>query len=190
MFGTVGQIKLALHVIISFYKGKGQGERSMKCQQSLKIDGTCLSRITVEECIESGLCTITYILSHTGHAFDVCHLPTPEDIKTVQRVSVIRIMDNTRDASLEKGTHLMLRQDINNIKRALNLYNIHKHTNDSTGTAMWVAELREAENVYNPILAYKPQGEFVDEIDDIPKECFLLCFQSEFQRDRYDEKIL
>uniref|UniRef100_A0A1X7VQF6 ZSWIM1/3 RNaseH-like domain-containing protein n=1 Tax=Amphimedon queenslandica TaxID=400682 RepID=A0A1X7VQF6_AMPQE len=89
-------------------------------------------------------------------------------------------MDNIRDASSEKHiirTHLMVRQDISN------LHNIHKHTNDSTSTAMWVAELRETENGYNAILAFKPQGEFVEEIDDIPKECFLPCIQSEFQRD-------
>ena len=36
---------------------------------------------------------------------------------------------------------------------------------------------------YYPILAYKPQGKYVDEIDDIPKEHFLLCIQTELQRD-------
>lgn len=58
---------------------------------------------------------------------------------------------------------------------------MHKHTNDSTSTALWVAELRAAD--YNPTLAYKPQGEYVDEIDDIPKECLLLRIQTELYRE-------
>ena len=124
--------------------------------------------------------------THTGHTFDVCLPPIPDDIKapvTMQLkdgVSVTRIMDNIRDASMKEPAtyqHLIVRQDINNVKRSLNLQNMHKHTNDSTSTALWVAELRAAD--YNPILAYKPQGKYVDEIDDIPKECFLLRIQTE-----------
>ena len=46
--------------------------------------------------------------------------------------------------------HLIVRQDIKNFKRSLNLQNVQKHTNDSTSTALWVVELRAAD--YNPIL--------------------------------------
>ena len=171
-----------------FYKGKGKGIRNLKCQQSAKIDGTCLSHIVADECIKTGAVTATYVTTHTGHSMDLCHLPIPVEIKVQiatqlkEGVSVTHIMDNIRDMSLMKSVtrqHLLVRQDINNMRRSLNLRNVHKHSNDHTSTSLWVSELRSSED-YDPILAYKPQREFVEDIDDISKENIFLALQTEY----------
>ena len=178
-----------------FYKGKGKGIRNLKCQQSAKIDGTCLSHIVADECIKTGAVTATYVTTHTGHSMDLCHLPIPVEIKVQiatqlkEGVSVTHIMDNIRDMSLMKSVtrqHLLVRQDVNNMRRSLNLRNVHKHSNDHTSTSLWVSELRSSED-YDPILAYKPQGEFVEDIDDISKESFFLALQTEYQRDMMEK---
>ena len=64
-----------------FYKEEGHGIRNIKCQNSPKIGSTCISHVTADECLETGAVTVTYVTTHTGHTFDVCHLPIPGDIK-------------------------------------------------------------------------------------------------------------
>ena len=47
---------------------------------------------------------------------------------------------------------------------------------------MWVKEMQEQE--YNPVLIFKVQGEIAgNQMDDLAKENFLLCMQTEFQKD-------
>ena len=169
----------------------GSGKRNLKCQGSSKIEATCVSHIKVDECIKNGTCKVYYTSSHTGHEMEVCYLPIPHDLKARvavqlhEGVSVSRIMDDIRNMSESEcitHQHLVVRQDINNIKRTLNLLNIQKHSNDQSSVAMWVKELQEQE--YNPVLIFKAQGEIAgNEMDDLAKENFLLCMQTQFQKD-------
>ena len=64
-----------------FFESKSRGKRKLKCKQSSKIEGTCVSYIKVDECIKTGICTVQYTSSHTGHDMKVCHLPIPDDLK-------------------------------------------------------------------------------------------------------------
>lgn len=52
---------------------------------------------------------------------------------------------------------LVTRQDILNIQRQLNIDTIQKDSNDLLSVCAWVEELKCLP--YNPILAFKPQGE-------------------------------
>ena len=98
-------------------------------------------------------------------------------------MSIDEIMDSIRDFSANEETcisrkHLMVRQDIRNIKCSLNLANIQKHSNDQASVAVWVKEAREQE--YDPVLIFKPQGESCADLVD---ESFLLGLQTKLQRD-------
>lgn len=175
------------------FESKGKGKRSMKMQQSSKMGAMCTAHIKVEENLQSGSCKIQYYSTHVGHKNEFAHLPIPNKLKQdiaaqiKLGVSVDKIMDKMRDVSgldTIKRKHLVVRQDVLNIKRLVNLDNVQKHVNDQTSVALWVEEARKF--AYNPVLVFKPQGEkaaIVGEVDDLCEDSFLLGLQTEYQRD-------
>ena len=70
---------------------------------------------------------------------------------------------------------------MHSIKAQFNIDGVVKHKNDLLSVSAWVKELREMK--YNPVLVFKKQGEEQQENLDISMKDFLLCFQTEFQRD-------
>ncbi len=95
-----------------------------------------------------------------------------------------QIMDDIRDTTFSEMNrqHLITKQDLHNIKAQFNIDGILKHKNDLTSVNIWIEELRKMN--YNPVLVYKSQGEEQhDNICNIFKNDFLLCLQSEIQKD-------
>ena len=175
------------------FKSKGSGARNIKVQNSSKIGATCIAHMKVEEDTKNGLCKVQYCSTHCGHKKELAYMRIPESLKIKiasqlrQGVSVNSIMDSIRDVSLSEGIkreHLLVKQDVQNIKRMLNLGNIQKHSNDQTSVDLWVQEAKNQE--YNPVLVFKPQGEenaVIGNTDNLAKDSFLLGIQTEFQRD-------
>ena len=174
-------------------KSKGTGARNTKIQKSSKIGATCTAHMKVEESIANGSCKVSYCYTHCGHKKDLAHIRMPKSLKAKisnqlqAGVSVDKIMYEIRDVSLSKGIkreHLVVKLDIKNIARLLNLDNIQKHSNDQTSVSLWVKEAINQD--YNPVLVFKPQSQenaVVGNTDDLGKENFLLGIQTEFQRD-------
>ena len=99
-------------------------------------------------------------------------------------VSMERILNDIRDNVNQKigRDHLINRQDLRNIKMEFNVDGITRHKNDITSVAAWVAEMMGLE--YNPILLFKNQGQDQPpEMDNTSNDDFVLCIQTEFQRD-------
>lgn len=176
------------------FKGKGSGTRNVKVQNSSKIGATCVAHMKVEEDVKNGSCKVQYCATHCGHKTELAHMCIPECLRAKiatqlkEGVSVGKIMDSIRDVSLAEGVkreHLLVRQDVRNIERVLNLGNIQKHSNDQTSVALWVQEASKNQE-YNPVLVFKPQGEenaVVGNTDDLARDTFLLGIQTEFQKD-------
>lgn len=145
---------------------------------------------------------VEYCPIHNSHDLNLCHLPVPEDIKLFiaaklkDGVSLDRILDDVRDNSTSAGVgrqHLVTKQDINNIKRKLNLQCIQKHPNDLMSVCTWVQELKSLP--YNPIVVFKPQEESSSHTSSgcLTNDTFLLGIQTEYQRDamqHYGNKII
>ena len=175
------------------YKSKGNGERSPQSQGTCKSGNTCIAYMKTMEDTLSKSVVVEYCSTHTGHEIKVKHLPILQDIKLkiAQKlqdgVSINRILDDIRDNCLDGGVgreQLVTRQDILNIKRKLNLHTIQKHSNDLLSVCSWVEEMKQLE--YNPILAFKTQGE--DGNEDV---CHLkknILKAQEKQKDTYDKK--
>ena len=86
--------------------------------------------------------------------------------------------------------HLIKKRDIINIKRKLNVNCVHKHPNDLLSVCTWVEELKTLS--YNPILAFKPQGDSPSTRTLAP-DTFLLALQTQYQCNafcKYGNKIV
>ena len=174
-------------------KEKGTGTRCTKMQKSCKIGATCTAHIIVEESVATGSCKVSYCYTHCGHKKELAHLCLPDSFRTKiaaqlqAGVSSEKIVDEIRDVSLSDGIkrqHLIVKQDIRNIARVLNLDNIQKHSNDQTSVALWVNEAISQD--YNPVLVFKPQGQenaVIGTTDNLASENFILGIQTEFQHD-------
>jgi hypothetical protein len=104
--------------------------------------------------------------------------------KLHQGVSMERILDDIKDSIYGKieQKHMIKKQDVYNIKRQYNIAGIIRHNNDLLSVRAWVEEMKE--NTYNPILLFKEQGVEQDNtLDNFSKNDFILCFQTEFQKD-------
>lgn len=129
---------------------------------------------------------------HTKHDIELAHLPIPENVRTKiaakleAGVNIDRILDDIRDDIPDGKVNrqqLLKKQDIHNLKRQLNISGIQKHKNS---VCALVEEAKALE--YNPILLFKPQGEDQPEgMDNIGKQDFLLCLQTEFQCDALEK---
>ena len=93
-------------------------------------------------------------------------------------------MDEIRDVSLSDGIkreHLIVKQDIRNIARVLNLDNIQKHSNDQTSVALWLNEALCQD--YNPVLVFSQENAVIGTTDNLASENVMLGIQTEFQHD-------
>ena len=174
-------------------KGRKLGARTSKMQETSKIGATCVAHMKLEQNIVSGSCKVHYNSTHCGHKKELAHIRLTDSsrVKIASQlqagVSINNILDSIRDVSLKQGIkreHLIVKQDIRNIERVLNLSNIQKHANDQTSVAIWVQEALT--QPYNPVLVFKPQGRkdsVVGLTDDLEEKNFILAIQTEFQRD-------
>ena len=133
----------------------------MKLQGSCKAALTCVAHIKAIQNTLSDEIAVEYCSTHNSHDLNLCHLPVPEDIKHFiaaklqDGVSLDRILDDVCDNSTSPGVgrqHLVTKQDINNIKRKLNLQCIQKNPNDLMSVFTWVQELKSLP--YNPIVTF------------------------------------
>ena len=174
-------------------KGRKLGARTSKMQETSKIGATCVAHMKLEQNIVSGSCKVHYNSTHCGHKKELAHIRLTDSsrVKIASQlqagVSINNILDSIRDVSLKQGIkreHLIVKQDIRNIERVLNLSNIQKHANDQTSVAIWVQEALT--QPYNPVLVFKPQGRkdsVVGLTDDLEEKNFILAIQTEFQHD-------
>ncbi len=176
------------------YKPKGHSKRALKTQGTRKINSYCTSYIKAKQLTDK-LLEVEYCSNHHNHEKDelkdLAHLTLPRHVKLLiatkihQGVAVERILDDVRDSITYGDTpnrdHLTSKKDIYNIKKTLNVQNIQKHISDPKSVDIWVSQLQENED-YNPVLYFKQQG-VVDEHDQLDKDDFLLCVQTEFQCD-------
>lgn len=97
----------------------------------------------------TGKVQINYCSTHNTHPIEIAHLPVPPKVKPKiatklhEGVAIEKILDDVRDETLSSRIgceQLLLRQDVLNIKRQLNLRSVTKHTIDHTSTCAWVEE--------------------------------------------------
>jgi hypothetical protein len=171
------------------YKPEGEGKRQLKSQGTSKIGDQC-SAYMKANVNKDNTVTVYYYTTHYNHQTKIAHLKMPEklEVKFAKKlelgVLMERILDDIKDAmdgSITKELFVK-RQHLYNIKRKYNIDNNTRHTNDQTSVNIWVQEMSKQQ--YNPILLYKKQGVGQDEeMDNIGIDDFVLCIQTEFQRD-------
>ena len=183
------------------YKGKDSScrVRQLKTQGSSKAGKTCIAHMKVTEDIVSHKVTVEYCSTHNSHDLQRCHLPIPQNVnrlivaKLQDSVPVDDIFDYIRDKYQDKERsreHLIKKQDILNIKRKLNVNCVHKHPNDLLSVCTWVEELKTLS--YNPILAFKPQGDSLS-TNSLASDTFFLALQTQYQCNafcKYGSKIV
>ena len=175
------------------YKSKGNGERSPQSQGTCRSGNTCIAYMKTMEDTLSKSVVVEYCSTHTGHEIKVKYLPILQDIKLkIAGVSINRILDDIRDNCLDGGVgreQLVTRQDILNIKRKLNLHTIQKHSNDLLSVCSWVEEMKQLE--YNPILAFKTQGEDGNEdVCHLKREDFFLSIRQKDALLKFGPKVI
>ena len=170
------------------YNPKGENQRNLKVQGSCKTGKNCLAHIKTATSIETGLVQVQYC-DHHNHKVSLGHLKLPDDIKgkiasqLQQRIPADKIMDIVRDSiSKEVSTeHIITKQDIRNIQNQYNIQSISRNPNDLTSVCTWVEEFKE--NPHNPTLLFKPQGQQLENMDDVGTDDFMLVLQTQFQLD-------
>ncbi len=154
------------------------------------MGGQCTAHIKAIVCQHNGQVEVKYCSTHHNHEVKLTYLRIPSQIrvqiasKLLQGISMDRIMDDIRDTIFSKinRQHLISKQDLHNIKTQFNIEGIVKHKNDLMSVSAWVEELKKMD--YNSVLAFKNQGEdYHEHITSTTKDDFLLCLQTEFQRD-------
>ena len=171
------------------YKPRGTQVRQLKSQGTSKVGGQCTAHMKAIVNQTSGQVQVKYCATHHSHKTQLTYLRIPPIIrmeiaaKSQQRIDMDRVMDDIRDATIKQMNrqHLITKQDLHSIKAQFNIDGVVKHKNDLLSVSAWVKELREMK--YNPVLVFKKQGEEQQEDLDISMKDFLLCFQTEFQRD-------
>eukprot|EP00112_Aurelia_sp_Birch-Aquarium-sp1_P006484 Seg1716.3 transcript_id=Seg1716.3/GoldUCD/mRNA.D3Y31 product="hypothetical protein" protein_id=Seg1716.3/GoldUCD/D3Y31 len=100
--------------------------------------------------------------------------------KLANKVPVDSILDDIRDnlGDTLQRDYLASKQDIHNIMYQYNIDLVQRHSEDAKSVHCWVADL--ADNDYDCILCYKPQGELKY---GLPANDFILGIQTQFQRD-------
>ena len=104
--------------------------------------------------------------------------------KLKEGVSMEHILDSICESVCNNinREHLINRQDIHNIKTQYNIEGINRHANNLISVNAWILDMQALP--YNPIIIYKEQGRpQPDNLDNLADDNFLLCIQTEFQRD-------
>ena len=176
------------------YKPKGLSKRSLKTQGTSKLNSYCTSYMKAKQSPDNKL-EVEYCSTHHNHEREIAHLTLPQHVKLLiatkvqQGVAVERILDDIRDSIVYGDTptrmHLTSKKDIYNIRKALNVYNVEKHSSDPISVDIWVSQLQKHDD-YNPVLYYKQQGK-TDDSGHLDTDDFLLCLQTEFQLDMLKE---
>ena len=99
--------------------------------------------------------------------------------KLKEGASMEHILDNIRESVYNniKREHLIIRQDIHNIKTLYNIEGINCHAIDLISVNTWILDMQVLP--YNPILIYKKQGKpQPDNLDNLADDDFLLCIQT------------
>ena len=172
------------------YTAKGSGSRQLKVQGSCKVGDVCTAHLKAIEDLSTGSVHLEYCTYHHNHKEELAHLRMPDElrkkiaVKLQEGVAEKKILDDIRDTvSIDgeiKHDHFVSLKDIHNIQTQYNIEGIQRHANDHSSVKIWVEEMKS--QPYNPILLYKPQGE-LENGSNLGLEDFLLCIQTEFQRD-------
>lgn len=167
-------------------------KRQLKSQGTSKIGSQCTAHIKATVKLDTAQVKVQYCNYHHNHEKKLAHLHMPQrtrmDIasKLQKGVSMNRILDDIRD-SVSDGLnrqHLTTRKDLHNIKQQYNIEGIIRHANDLSSVTAWVEEMRAMQ--YNPILVFKKKGQKQPpEMDNVSDDDFILCIQTEFQRDMF-----
>lgn len=172
------------------YKPRGKKIRHLKSQGTSKIAKQCTAHIKATVTLDTGTVKVQYCDTHHSHHIKLAHLrmhsSTRMNIaaKLQQGVSMDRIMDDIRETVSKElnREHLISRQDLHNIKKQYNIDGVIRHQNDLISTSAWVEDMKNLK--YNSVLLFKRQGEEQnDHMDNVSDKDFILCLQTEFQRD-------
>ena len=100
-----------------------------------------------------------------GHEKEIQHIwPSSEKRRQIaaqinEGVSVDRILEDIREETLEediKRHQIVVKKDLDNIKRSFGLSDFKKHENDQESVRAWIEEWKNSNS--NPILFHKFQG--------------------------------
>lgn len=81
--------------------------------------------------------------------------------------------------------HFLSRSDINNARVKVGDSVIKRHKDDATFVTVLVSELQE--EVFDPVLFFKPQGRKSPEYPSLAEESFVLALQTNFQLEMYKQ---
>ena len=103
--------------------------------------------------------------THHGHEKEIQHIWLSSDKRRQiatqinEGVSVDRILEDIREETLEediKRHQIVVKKDLDNIKRSFGLSDFKKHENDQESVRAWIEEWKNSDS--NPILFHKFQG--------------------------------
>ncbi|XP_061184345.1 uncharacterized protein LOC133192343 [Saccostrea echinata] len=177
------------------------GKRRNNKKGSCKIEGLCLSRMSVSVGID-GTVKVKYIKSHS-HSLDFGQskfLPIPENIKSeistmlALKIPISNILDKIRENFCDRDNredmkgikhyHLIDRKTIHNIKQKIVDSSVIKHSDDATSTFLRVESLRKEK--FDPVLIYKQQ-DVVDQTLGLDKGDFMLAIMTKQQLTMYEK---
>ena len=177
------------------YKPQGYSKRQLKTQGSAKIGCQCSAYIKASQHLINKNMNVRYCSTHYNHDLQLAFLKMPSNARLdIARklqigVAVERILDDIRD-TCDGGInreHLITRQDIRNIKLQYNIEGVMGHKNNLNSVILWVREMQSTLG-YNPVLLFKEQGtEQPQGLDNFSDNDFILCLQTQFQRDMFTE---
>lgn len=81
--------------------------------------------------------------------------------------------------------HLLTRQDLRNITRAVRSYRHHRHSEDAISVDRIVSELSQESTP--PVIAYKPQGSKHNNYPTLHESTFLLVLMTAYQSQLFAE---
>jgi len=79
--------------------------------------------------------------------------------------------------------HFVNKHDIRNIRVKVQDRLVIRHQDDAQSVCLAVSELQQ--EPYNPVMAFKCQGQLDPIHSTLPEDAFLLAIQTEFQRSMY-----
>ena len=188
---TTGNIRVCYNYCnrAGTYKPQGKGECQLKTQGTAKIGCQCSAYIKATEDISNGKVHVVHCSTHYNHNLQL-KIPNSTRLEIVKKlelgVTLDRILDDVRDTCDDgiNREHLVTRKDLHNIKYQYNIEGIVRHKNDLQSVLAWIIDMETNIDIYNPILIYKIQSDKQNEhLDNFSDEDFLLCIQTEFQRD-------
>ena len=148
----------------------------------------CTASITTT-LLKDGTVSADVCYNHYGHDTQLEHLRLSKEnrneiaAKLKQGVSRQKIIDNIRDNVQDfKRCHLLERKDVHNIQKAFGLNDVQRHANDQQSVLAWIHEWQTSNDMDNPVLYFKLQGDQAEEGYDLEKDDFFIVIQNSVQK--------